>query len=111
LARSRGAETRSPGTADPDFDLAWKQGDIVTVVEVKSLTDTNQDGQLRLGLGQVLDYQHRLELNGCSTRAVLAVEKEPNDSRWTEICGNHGVNLVWPEIFGELDFGSEPEDA
>jgi hypothetical protein len=44
-----------------DFDLAWLEAEVLIAVEVKSLTEVNQDRQLRLGLGQVLDYQHILE--------------------------------------------------
>ncbi len=55
----RGLKPLSPdGT--PDFDLAWEDGRVLFVAEVKSVTDINEEGQLRLGLGQVLRYRHAL---------------------------------------------------
>lgn len=63
----------SPGPGEPLFDIAWREDGRVTVVEVKSLTGANEVGQIRLGLGQVLDYQHLLERSGSAVRAVLAI--------------------------------------
>lgn len=103
LAASRGCETRSPGLGDPNFDLAWRRPDgSVVVVEVKSLTSSNQLGQLRLGLGQVLDYAHELRETEPNVSAVLAVEHEPLSERWVHICADNGVTLVWPATFETL---------
>jgi len=74
----------------------------VTVVEVKSLTNANEAGQIRPGLGQILDYRHLLERAGETVRAVLAVEKEPTNPRWTDLCARHGAELVWPDCFAVL---------
>ena len=98
-----GLEPLSPGPSDPDFDLAWRVPGACVVAEVKSLTNTNQDGQLRLGLGQVLDYRYQLLSAGhSSVRAVLAVEMEPASPRWLEICVRSGVTLTWPDRFEDL---------
>lgn len=51
VRRSRGGS--KPG--EPSFDLAWMTTETVFVVEVKSTTAKNEEKQLRLGLGQVLD--------------------------------------------------------
>jgi hypothetical protein len=99
FARAHGLEPLSPGAGDPNFDLAWKTADRITVVEVKSLTGANESGQIRLGLGQVLDYQHRLDRSGADVQPVLAVECQPIDTRWKELAERHGVHLVWPETF------------
>lgn len=48
---SRGISPRSPAPAEPDYDLAWEVGNIVYVAEVKSVTNRNEERQLRLGLG------------------------------------------------------------
>ena len=69
------------------------------VVEVKSLTGANEAGQIRLGLGQVLDYEHRLLWNDDYVRPILAVERKPAAEHWKRLCEAHGVALVWPEIF------------
>ncbi len=102
LAKEHGNEILSPGPGDPNFDLAWKHHGEITVVEAKSLTHANEAGQIRLGLGQVLDYQHRLEQHGYSVTAVLAVEREPADPTWAALCRRHDVKLVWPASFETL---------
>jgi len=51
------------GLTRPKLDAAWADPDdprCLLVGEVKSLTDTNQDQQIRLGIGQVLDYTHQV---------------------------------------------------
>lgn len=103
FATAMGCVTYSPGLGDPYFDLAWRTpyGSVV-VVEVKSLTDGNEVGQIRLGLGQVLDYAHELREAEPSVRAVLAVEREPLSPRWVRVCADSGVTLVWPEMFDTL---------
>jgi hypothetical protein len=57
---------------------------------------------LRLGLGQVLRYAHLLGAKGRPVRRVIAVEREPSDASWIELCEAAGVTLVWPETFGTL---------
>jgi hypothetical protein len=87
----------SPLAADPDYDLAWIIGDeTLMVVEVKSATDGNEIRQLRMGLGQVLDYNDALQRRGFTVQPVLYVEREPADERWIEITRAAGVILGWP---------------
>lgn len=101
--QSAGLEPLSPGPRDPDFDLAWidRHGRCI-VVEVKSLTRANESKQLRLGLGQVLDYADSLRDDGREVYPVLAVEKEPLERRWLRVCESVGVQLVWPDLFGKV---------
>lgn len=94
---------RSAGNS-ADFDLGWDDGITFNIAEVKSVTLGNETGQLRLGLGQVLHYAMLLGANGRAVRPVLAIERAPTDRRWTELCGAHGVLLVWP---GEFDLLSQ----
>jgi hypothetical protein len=99
-ARGLGFQTYSPGPSDPDFDLAWQDGDSIVVAEVKSLTTRNERGQLRLGLGQVLDYEQTIRQAGMSVTCVLCVERAPADAAyWLELCARLGVRLVWPPAF------------
>jgi hypothetical protein len=35
-------------------------------------------------------------------RRVIAVEREPSDASWTELCEAAGVTLVWPATFDML---------
>jgi hypothetical protein len=99
---SSGAITWSPQPAEPDFDLAWTFRGVTFVGEVKSLTAINEDRQLRLGLGQVLDYQALMARETTAVRAVLVVEHQPQDARWLALCERHNVVLVWPATFPVL---------
>lgn len=85
------------------FDLAWETDTGVFVAEVKSLHGQNERAQLRLGLGQVLDYADWLAVAGREIAAVvLAVERAPTEIRWVGICARHNVTLVWPDTMGLL---------
>jgi hypothetical protein len=96
-------EPLSPQRGDPKFDVAWVQEGVAFVAEVKSLTDANEERQLRLGLGQVLSYVHILEWpNAEAVRAVLAVERKPTADYWTTLCAEHEVILTWPGNFDDL---------
>lgn len=92
----------SPGDNACDFDIAWETPDCFFVAEVKSIRDQNERMQLRLGLGQVLQYTVMLRRAKERVQPVLAVERKPKDSSWVEICESVGVRLVWPETFASL---------
>jgi hypothetical protein len=81
---------------DPAFDLAWFDGPTLFVVEVKSCTQDNQTQQLRLGIGQVLDYEDTLLASGHTVQAVLYVEEQPTDPRWSGLAQRHDIRLIWP---------------
>lgn len=91
---ARGITPRSPRGDEPNFDLAWQDNDIVYVAEVKSITDANEERQLRLGLGQVLRYRHLLGRTHPQVRGVLAAERAPRDATWQELCAALGIALV-----------------
>jgi hypothetical protein len=95
--RSRDIDPKSPRSGDPNFDLAWENGDRLFVAEVKSLTNVNEERQLRLGVGQVLRYRQVLSRYGREVTAVLAVEQRPQDRSWEDLCAQLGIVLVWPE--------------
>jgi hypothetical protein len=96
--RNHGTETFTvkPG---PDADLVWERDGVLFVTEAKSLTSTNQDGQLRLGIGQVLDYREQYREMGLwdSIQAVLLVESAPRSRRWEGVCAANDVILAWPD--------------
>ncbi len=100
--RAVGAEPRSPSAREPQYDLSWTVGETLFVAEVKSLTPSNEERQLRLGLGQVLRYRHLLGQSGVAVSAVLAVEQVPSDPTWVELCRALGVTLCWPPGFDAL---------
>lgn len=98
-----GLEPLSPEAGDPQFDIAWIQDDVAFITEVKSLTEANEERQLRLGLGQVLSYIHLLAWpHVAAVRAVLAVERQPTADYWETLCAELGVILTWPEAYEEL---------
>lgn len=103
FVQSRGLAPLQPLGGDPQFDMAWRDRSSVVVCEVKSLTAENEVSQLRLGLGQVLSYMYKLNWRGAhEVRGVLAVEREPVDADWVNICADHGVTLTWAPDFPSL---------
>ena len=100
---SHGVNAWSPRSGEPDFDLAWVWRKEAYVCEVKSLPATGTDDrQLRLGIGQVLDYQALMAKQHERVHAVLATERRPADPRWALLCEAHHISLVWPDTFGVL---------
>jgi hypothetical protein len=89
---------------EPDFDIAWKLHGVAYVGEVKSITSSNEERQLRLGLGQVLRYRNILSRQlRCQVRAVLIPERIPSDESWSRLCNELDVQLVAPPKFETLD--------
>ncbi|WP_153461647.1 EVE domain-containing protein [Streptomyces kaniharaensis] len=94
--QARGMKPLSPTPADPAFDIAWHDGDTLTVTEVKSLRPENESHQLRTGIGQLLDYVDQLSARAPQVRGVLWLERTPLEERWLGICERAGVVLAWP---------------
>lgn len=108
---ARGLTPLSATKLEPDFDIAWIEGDVLNVAEVKSVTDLNEEGQLRLGLGQVLRYRRSLAAQHKGpVRAVLVVERKPLDSEWPALCAELGVVLSWAP-FDDLLAASAPSET
>jgi hypothetical protein len=66
------------------------------VCEVKSLSDTNEVHQFRLGLGQVLEYAYLT-----SAIPVLMFSRMPNNLGLIEVAQNSGVKVLWPEVLSK----------
>jgi hypothetical protein len=99
-----GIAPRSPLPGEPNFDLAWDDGGVLYVAEVKSITTRNEEQQLRLGLGQVLRYRAVLRARGAlDVHAVLAPERAPRDEAWLELCNELNITLVSPPFDGLPD--------
>lgn len=99
--KTLGYQPLRPALGDPDFDLAWEVDGEIWVAEVKSMTAANATKQLRLALGQVLDYADRVASSGRKPRPVIATEGQP-EPRWIELCLRHGVVLVSVGRFDSL---------
>jgi hypothetical protein len=93
-----GFEPRRPKPDEPQYDLAWEAVDVTWVAEVKSITPQNEERQLRHALGQVLRYRQLLEADGRTVKALIAIEREPSDTSWAELCAGERIALVWPPI-------------
>ena len=90
----------SPFDRNCNFDLAWHFHDGgVGIAEVKSITAENEAFQVRHGLGQVLDYCHRMTLRGFRPKLYLVLERKPQDSHWRDLCAAHDVTLTWGQFF------------
>ena len=91
--QGRGIEPLSPGSWQPQFDLAFEHGGKHFVVEVKSGYPVSSQ-QMRLGAGQVLEYRQLLS-NGASTevRAAVMVEGEP-PAPWRQLAADLGIQLL-----------------
>jgi hypothetical protein len=77
LLRGRGIEPLSwnPEAGDPPFDIGWRAGPAFHCCEVKSATEENRVAQVRMGLGQLLEYGARLDALG-EPSVVLALALE-----------------------------------
>jgi hypothetical protein len=103
--RLSGIVAYGPDHRGPEFDAGWTSANIVFLAEVKSLRNTDQDQQIRLGVGQILDYasQVRLKMPSARLQAVLVLERRPSElARWASLAKDHGLILSWAPEFPEL---------
>lgn len=99
----QGVRAKTPYRNGPRFDAGWMVTKTLYVAEVKSLPNRGEEQQIRLGLGQILDYAEQIHRRSTRLRLVLVVEREPQDvSRWVRLCKAHGVHLAWPPFSGRL---------
>lgn len=92
-----GIEARRAHRGGPQFDLGWVWRRRLYVAEVKSLgAKVNESQQIRLGLGQLLDYHVQISRR---TNPVLVLEREPEDARWERLCASVGVILTFGPEF------------
>ena len=61
--------------------------------------DVNEDQQVRLGLGQVLDYWHQIHQTRRAPQPVLVLERRPMRTRWHELAESLGVILDYGPSF------------
>jgi len=99
----RGAEVRAAPGRGPQFDAGWVRESTTYIAEVKSLTGAVEAQQIRLGLGQVLDYSHSIRCGsagqGLTVVPALVLQREPAEERWASLALSLGVVLTWPPNF------------
>ncbi len=92
----------SPARIDCLFDVGWERGSTFHVVEVKTLSVGSETQQMRLGLGQVLDYRHTLRDFYPRVVAHLVLSDRPSDPRMVDVCEEQRVRVSWPPHFDGL---------
>jgi hypothetical protein len=96
---SCGLDALSPNADDPPFDIAWRHGERLYIGEVKSISVDNEMHQIRLGIGQVVDYSQ--QLGGVP---VLILSEEPLSARWRAVCISAGVTMISVDQLEVLTF-------
>jgi hypothetical protein len=81
----------------PPVDVAWQSpGGMQMIAEIKSCSAGNDVDQLRLGLGQVIEYRHRISALRGPASAVLLVSRVV-DPAWFALCRDVDVQLITGE--------------
>ena len=91
-----------PATRRPLFDAGWRASSVNWIAEVKSITASSETQQMRLGLGQLLEYRARIAAHTGKPKAALVLSKEPSDPAWSDVCAAVGVLLTWAPDFPGL---------
>jgi hypothetical protein len=96
---------RSVGTAC-QFDIGWIDGGgVLNVVEAKTTRAASERQQMRLGLGQVLDYREFVvRYSSRPVRAHLVLSRKPAQKfeHILQACLSVGVNVVSASEIGRL---------
>jgi hypothetical protein len=98
----RNCKVSSPGLSDPMFDLFWIGQNGSYVCEVKSITDENEESQLRKAIGQVLRYQSQLRANGKECFPVVVTDRGVRDQTWYTVCRENGIILSSAPMFNGI---------
>lgn len=94
-------EPLSPSTGDPQFDLAYYLDATLVVVEVKTVQAGNQRQQVRLGLGQSIDYRHRLTSeSNQQVESLLLLSSSPEPSE-VAFCSSVRVDVMSIDSFSD----------
>ena len=90
---NRGLVPHSPAAWHPQFDISFDQGDVTHLIEVKSGSPPPV-GQIRLGVGQVLEYAFLYsETTGRQARPAVLIEGPP-PTPWGDLCKQLGISLL-----------------
>lgn len=97
--KDAGLDPLSPFSDGLAYDLAWMRDERLWVVEVKSISGKSERQQIRLGLGQVIDYRTSLRKLGFDVQSVVAVTGMPSNPHFEEMCDQAEVILCSPKSF------------
>jgi len=90
-----------PNNSKINFDIGWRNNNKYFIAEIKSITEKNEEKQLRLGLGQILRYLSKTDRNLNNIIPVLIAEKII-DKSWHKTCNDYNVKLLTPENFENI---------
>jgi hypothetical protein len=88
----RGIEARSPGSWQPQFDLAFEHQGQRYVVEIKSGAPVSAQ-QVRLGVGQILEYCHLMQDDERRVSPVLLLQGDP-PGPWNVLLRDLGIRVI-----------------
>ena len=94
-----GITLRGPSAGAPSIDGGWVEHGVRYIAEVKSLSGANPSQQLRLGLGQVLDYHDQLGAPDDVVPVLVLEQRPPDSARWVKLGRRHGVTVTWAPSF------------
>jgi hypothetical protein len=97
-----GIAARSPNANEDEYDIGWKINDVTWIGEVKSITDANEETQLRAALAQLLRYRQSIAQMGYNVRTVVIAEREPSDLTWSELLSDNQICLTFPGNFNQF---------
>lgn len=89
---SKGIKPLSPYPNGPQFDLAWIDQEKF-VVEVKSINESNEAKQIRLAIGQVLEYAFEAK-----AKPVIMLSKKPKSKNWEALFDFLKIKLLYPDL-------------
>jgi len=99
---SAGLAPRSPNSSEDEYDIGWQIGGISWIGEVKSLTERNEEIQLRAALSQLLRYRQSLEAMNFIVRSVVITECELWDNSWLNLLHEHHIEYTFPAQFAKF---------
>ena len=97
--KSQKEKPTKPKKGEPRYDIGWRIGKDLGIVEVKSATPLNVERKMRLAVGQLLRY--RWALDGRAHAAAIVIEVRPEDE-WLDLCESIGIRVAWPGAFDRI---------
>ena len=91
-------------SSGPNVDLCWKKNEDFSFLEVKSINDSNESHQIRLGLGQTSEYRVRFKKLGYEVKnSYLAITGSPKGKYWEEVCDSLDIKLITPSTLRSIE--------
>jgi hypothetical protein len=87
-----------PIHVDANVDVAWKTKGVpgITIAEVKSLSGSNEDSQLRMAIGEVLYFAELEHASHEKVSTVIFVPRQPQKREYIQVCERADIQLTWP---------------